>query len=520
MAKTKTKRTDNGKLDGPKHPSKSNEPGTPFRTQIIAIGQITPNEYNPNRMSQDEFAELVAEVKHLGRLPKPVVVRPNGQGFLIVDGEHGWRAAQKVGLAEIPCEVIDADDFEAMRQTYKRNQHGTHEPIKLGRMFQRMMEDRKLSQRDLAKEIAVSEGTVRNALEYAKAEDVRNSYADNHRQRCPEVAELSLRQVRLFNRLPPTVARLWLIAQADVKALWSLAGVKTEDQIAEAEQSGCDLFAHYRQLEDTGLFEYIRTVWSPESFVEAVQKVRRWSRWEEDWYVGDLREEQLRPYTKHYFRGCWYVREKWLMDAVLDILIDTNSEPPRFLLSPEEVDSSLQECKAAGKQSHQDFMNRLVLHIANKTGKMPDRGCDVKEKLMLKEIELGAPDYIRESSLPVGTRYAIWREEGPEQIKRQLAASQSFRHNGDVREAIKDRIRCEERQQEIRATYDAKTCEELAEELAGWFPIYDSEKDAEAIGVLAQKLAQLTKGELLFLREYCRHMLHMEALAASIRRLR
>jgi ParB/RepB/Spo0J family partition protein len=519
MGKAKTKSTDNGKLDSTKHRSKSNEPGTPLTTQMIALGQIKPNEYNPNRMGEDEFAELVAEVKHLGRLPKPVVVRPNGQGFLIVDGEHGWRAAQKVGLAEIPCEVIDADDFEAMRQTYKRNQHGTHEPIKLGRMFQRMMEDRKLSQRDLAKEIAVSEGTVRNALEFAKAEDVRNSYAEDHRRCCPKVAELSLRQVRLFNRLPPTVARLWLMTRADVKALWSLEGVKREDQIAEAEQSGCDLFADYCQLEETGLFEYVGEPWSPSGFVDAVQKVRRWWRWERQWCVAGIKTEQLRLYTKHYFRGCWYVREESYMDSVLGILIDPDSVPGHFHLSPEEVDSWVEDCNAA-KVSAADFMQKLALHVANKTGKTPEKSWEAKGKLMLKEMELGAPDYIRESSLPVEIRYAIWQEEGPEEIKKELAGLESFRHNGDVREAIKDHIRREERKQEIRTTYEAKTCEELAQGMAEWFPLYDSEKDAEAIRVLAQRLGQLTKGELIVLIEHCRWTLEMGAIAAAINGLR
>ncbi len=100
--------------------------------QQLSSELLSPNDYNPNRMSETEFAELVTEVRHLGRLPKPLVVRPNGEGFVIIDGEHGWRASKEVGLSEIPCEVIDVDDFEAMRQTYKRNQHGQHNPVLQG----------------------------------------------------------------------------------------------------------------------------------------------------------------------------------------------------------------------------------------------------------------------------------------------------------------------------------------------------------------------------------------------------
>ena len=148
-------------------------------TTTLPVSAMKPNEYNPNTMTEEAFAELVDEVRHLGRLPKPVVVRPNGTDeYAIVDGEHGWRAAKEAGLQEVAAEVIEVDDFEARRQTYKRNQHGEHDPVLLGRMFKQMMAERDLSQRQLAEEVSVSEGTIRNMLTYFDAWEVRNSYAE------------------------------------------------------------------------------------------------------------------------------------------------------------------------------------------------------------------------------------------------------------------------------------------------------------------------------------------------------
>jgi len=83
----------------------------------LPINQLQPNAWNPNQMTDTQFRELVEEVRRLGRVPKPIVVRHHGEQFEIVDGEHNWQAAQEVGLTELPCEIIDADDFEAMLQT-------------------------------------------------------------------------------------------------------------------------------------------------------------------------------------------------------------------------------------------------------------------------------------------------------------------------------------------------------------------------------------------------------------------
>ncbi len=188
----------------------------------LPIQALTANDYNPNEMTEDEFSQLVSEVKHLGRLPKPIIVRPNGEGYVIVDGEHGWRAAKEVNLSEIPCEVVEVDDFEAMRQTYKRNQHGTHNPVQLGKMFNKMKKERKLSNRALAKEIEVSEGTIRNALLYTEVAKVRNDYAFEN---------LSVKQIRYASMLPERVRNLWLDSGADIPALFNAIAPKKAKQL-------------------------------------------------------------------------------------------------------------------------------------------------------------------------------------------------------------------------------------------------------------------------------------------------
>ena len=69
-------------------------------------------------------------------------------------------------LPEVRCEISEADDFEARLQTLKRNQHGSHNPLLEGLVFKQMMKERRLSQRKLANQIAISEATIRNRLSY------------------------------------------------------------------------------------------------------------------------------------------------------------------------------------------------------------------------------------------------------------------------------------------------------------------------------------------------------------------
>ena len=62
-------------------------------TITLPVGALKANDYNPNWMPEEAFAELVKEVRHLGTIPKPIIVRPKGKKYVVVDGEHGWLAA-------------------------------------------------------------------------------------------------------------------------------------------------------------------------------------------------------------------------------------------------------------------------------------------------------------------------------------------------------------------------------------------------------------------------------------------
>jgi len=85
--------------------------GVPFG-RLIPIEDIDPNPNQP-RQTMGDLSELVASVKEKGIL-EPILVRPSGSRFQIIAGERRFRAAQEVGIAEIPCVVRDTSDAETM----------------------------------------------------------------------------------------------------------------------------------------------------------------------------------------------------------------------------------------------------------------------------------------------------------------------------------------------------------------------------------------------------------------------
>jgi ParB-like chromosome segregation protein Spo0J len=209
---------------------------------MIDTGEILANDYNANEMEPEEFEQYLASLRRDGRLPKPLVVRLQGDDYVLIDGEHGWRGAKKLGWRKVPCEVLEADDFEAMRQSFTRNCHGRWDQDRLGRMFQLMLKAGKLSQRKLAKQIGTSDGTVRNALKYAEAAELRNPYAlrkgssPHHAEF--QIARLTVEQVRAYIDLPLKNRDAWLDKGANLAEVEELAGRPAKE--AKTAQASTD----------------------------------------------------------------------------------------------------------------------------------------------------------------------------------------------------------------------------------------------------------------------------------------
>ena len=83
------------------------------QAKMLAVSRVRPNPEQPRKHFDPEaMEELAASIRERG-IMQPLVVRPGGDGYLIVMGERRYRAAILAGLDEVPAIVRDATDEQA-----------------------------------------------------------------------------------------------------------------------------------------------------------------------------------------------------------------------------------------------------------------------------------------------------------------------------------------------------------------------------------------------------------------------
>lgn len=92
---------------------------------LVPRESVRPNPWNYNVQKGDTFAKTVASLRTFGFV-QPIVVRTLPDGVKeIINGEHRWRAAGQLGMAEVP--IVDLgviDDAKAKQLSVVLNELG------------------------------------------------------------------------------------------------------------------------------------------------------------------------------------------------------------------------------------------------------------------------------------------------------------------------------------------------------------------------------------------------------------
>ena len=133
---------------------------------VIPLDAIVPNPQQPRSRFDDESLDnLAASIREVGVL-QPIVVRQTGAGeYQLVAGERRWRAAEAVGLKEIPAIIRDGDDASGLTEALIENlQREDLTSLEEAAAYRQLMEDFGLTHEEVALRVGKSRSAVSNTL--------------------------------------------------------------------------------------------------------------------------------------------------------------------------------------------------------------------------------------------------------------------------------------------------------------------------------------------------------------------
>jgi ParB family chromosome partitioning protein len=131
----------------------------------IEIARIRANPNQP-RVQFDEVGldELADSIRERGVL-QPILLRPDGENYMIVAGERRWRAAQRARLHAIPAIVREIDESTTAELALIENiQRQDLNPLEEAEGFRRLIAQHGHTQDGVAKIVHKSRSHVANLL--------------------------------------------------------------------------------------------------------------------------------------------------------------------------------------------------------------------------------------------------------------------------------------------------------------------------------------------------------------------
>jgi ParB family transcriptional regulator, chromosome partitioning protein len=139
------------------------------RVQRVALDRIRPCPLQPRKdFSPETLRELADSIKEQG-IVQPLIVREREGHLELIAGERRWRAAQLLGLAEVPVILRQADDRAVLELALIENlQRENLNAIEEAHGYAQLIEQFQLKQEEVATKVGKSRAAVANALRLLK----------------------------------------------------------------------------------------------------------------------------------------------------------------------------------------------------------------------------------------------------------------------------------------------------------------------------------------------------------------
>ena len=148
--------------------------------RLIDLARIRPNPRQPRKTFDAEaLNELAESIREQGLL-QPIVVRPDGDEFIIIAGHRRYDACRLIGMEQIPAVIREVGEHEALEQSLIENvQREDINPVEEAQCYRQLMDEHSYSIRDMATKVHKSVGYIHGRLELLKYEDLAQSVSQS-----------------------------------------------------------------------------------------------------------------------------------------------------------------------------------------------------------------------------------------------------------------------------------------------------------------------------------------------------
>ncbi|MEE4310796.1 MAG: ParB/RepB/Spo0J family partition protein [candidate division KSB1 bacterium] len=136
----------------------------------VEVSRVSPNPFQPREeFDKESLEDLKRSIAEKGVI-QPITVRHFESGFQLIAGERRLRAVTALGLATIPAYVLDVKTDEDMLELslIENIQREDLNPIDIARGYNRLLNECKLTQDNVARRVGKDRSTVTNFLRLLK----------------------------------------------------------------------------------------------------------------------------------------------------------------------------------------------------------------------------------------------------------------------------------------------------------------------------------------------------------------
>lgn len=133
---------------------------------MLNLDEVVPNINQPRKLfEEDKLAQLAESIEQKGIL-QPILVRESNGKYEIVAGERRFRAAERIGLEQVPAMIVgDLSDSEALEVSLIENlQRDDLNPMELAQGYERLLTEFSLTQLELSVRIGKERSSIANTL--------------------------------------------------------------------------------------------------------------------------------------------------------------------------------------------------------------------------------------------------------------------------------------------------------------------------------------------------------------------